>query len=199
MKRNVRLALLLLLTVALMCAAMPMALGSSDMADFSPDQLLTLEQALTLYPELPLPETFQGLPLQCCKVAKFSLQEAPANKSPFEIIAIYSDEKALKSISFYSVPLKDDRVRIPVTENGFILKGVLDKANTIVGIGLTQGENVIYCQDGDVVASEAPWSISDYSLLSGTSKATSENAADLLVDAELTGLFDALIAFVHPK
>ncbi len=172
-------------------------------------QWLTYEEALRYHPSLPLPRAFKGCPLQACMVSlspsaltdiipgiAVSIPDVSQNISMIK--ALYSDGTVEYSLQFNVYQMRDQYRKHSIGSAGYLLKE--QDSNIIQGIGLQKGDYSLYLCDSN--ASDDLWEIqkglSVYQSEYNTSKVTEENAAGLLADSELTGLFDALIEFVQP-
>ena len=166
---------------------------------------ITYAEAMAHHPDLPLPQVFRDCSLQACMIPLYMLIDlepgliADVSCHPDniqDIYALYSDGNSSYRIVFQSAAAVDGVIR-RASEGGFIIIG--DDGVTINGIGLKQSGCSLDVYDG--ATSGMPFEINAGVYVNmvhnGTSKVTQENAAALLREPDITGLFNALIGYIQ--
>jgi len=180
------------------------ALLQNDTLYMGSSKWITYDDAVKYHPGIPLPQTFRGCTIQACIVMLTvpvnaepdQLIELPSSASDIQkIIALYSDGGTAYRIVFCTLPVVDSIMRTDVA-GGYLMTDT--GSATFSGVGLRRGNYSLEAYDGDSAFEfEIEPGITVDMLRSGTSKVTEENAPAMLVDPELTGLFEELQMFIQ--
>ena len=168
---------------------------------------LALSEAVLLYPSVAVPQLYNDCALEACSfelnAGSYVYQESrnpvtipviPGNIKRIRLL--YSDGLTGYCVDFFTAGVRDDYERIPVAQDGFIIK----EQETGIVMGVLQQNHLgsVYIFDGDAmpVKNEVEPGLFVSGIFFGTSQLTEFNAEQVFRNPEFINLLQGLYDFV---
>lgn len=171
------------------------------------DRWMSLSEALSIFPQLPLPAIYKNCPIQACfiELSSFGLPNIEPSiitkldmdeQKIAAIWAIYSDGNAVYSLEYRTYETLNPTIALLQQDDGYLVYS--QETKTIVGVCLKSNKASIRLNvtDASELVEIGP-GVWVNSTMYGTSAITEDNAGVYLKDAELIGLFEQLAEFAN--